>query len=199
MPNFDDTPVEEIAKGFTQPITDALRPMGENAAQAYGEGFEDEWLNQVNQLTDMLKASFVEFTQVAATAVEDIFMAIGAGDYSNLGKNLLEGFANFLSNLGKMMIAYGVMKLAFYEGLSLGPAGVAAVIAAGVAAVAIAGLIKGALSGAGSAMSGGSSGGSGGSRGAAVKTQPIEIFGTIKGKDIVLVTNRYSSDITTIT
>lgn len=157
------------------------------------------------RLSDELKNMVSEAAQVVGDFIGMTFEAIGSGDYSNLGKDLLGGFADFLSNLGRMMVALGVLESAFYKGLAAGPAGVAILIGAGLAAIAVAGLIKGSLANAGSAMSGSSSGGGGsyggGNYGGGVNTtsQSIEIFGKLKGSDIVISSQRYTNGLTTTT
>jgi hypothetical protein len=101
------------------------------------------------------------------------------------------------------MVAYGTTMLAFSV-LSKSPDPISAglAIAAGLTAIAIAGLIRGANSSAADGLSGGGSyGGSYGSAsgGQSVSPQSVQVYGVLKGKDIVIASRRYSDELKTAT
>jgi hypothetical protein len=92
-------------------------------------------------------------------------LATGQNVLSAVGTSLLNSLAGFLSNLGKLLIQYGVAGLlyskatkALLQPLTAGPAAIA-LIGAGVALTAIGGAISGALKGGGASGGGSSSGG----------------------------------------
>jgi hypothetical protein len=124
-----------------------------------------------------------------------VFEAIGSGDWGGVGKDILASFGSFIMNLGKMLVAYGVMKSAFFKSLTMGPAGVGLAIGAGLAAIALGALFKGAASRGGNAMSGGATGGGGGySSDNKLQTIKVEVEGKISGKDIVIAQRRFVQD-----
>jgi len=191
---------------FANSLSNQLVPMGEKTGEDYGaaifkgikKAFTSDQVKQLGEeLSQMLTAMVQEFAQVIGDVVGMVFEAIGSGDFSQLGKGVLQSFADFLSQLGQMMIAYGTLLLAF-ETAALNPL---QAIAAGVAAIAIAGLIRGAISNSKSTT--GRSTGSYSTNGRSASATPqnliIEVQGTLKGSDIAISSRRYSDNVSNIT
>lgn len=185
-------PLNQLAESATQG--------GHVYSSAFIEALEAQSMSE--QILDIMQQMTQQLADIVGDVLESTFQAIGAGNFEGLGKEMLSSFADFLSQLGRLMVAYGVLNSAFYKSLAAGPLGGAIAIGAGLAAIAVAGLIKGAISSAGSAMggSGGYSGASsGGGLGIQTQAMTIQVEGVLKGSDIAISSRRYSKDLTSKT
>jgi len=129
------------------------------------------------------------FDSFAMDIVESIGMAIGGADIEELGKSLLLGFANFLSQLGQMLIAYSGILSAF-QLTSENPAAWPVALAAGVAALVAAGAIKAAVRGGMGTVTQGGGGGSA-SYNAEAGSLRVVVEGKLRGKDIYFANRRF--------
>lgn len=136
----------------------------------------------------------------ATELVEGLFAAMSGGDWSEFGKNMLMGFANFLSMLGKLLIAFAVVESGFLAASS-NPLSWPVALAAGIAAVAAAGIIKGVIGSGAKAMTGGGTGGgyAGGGGGASAGQMKVVIEGKLVGKDIYWSNRRYEDELNAAT
>lgn len=131
----------------------------------------------------------------ATTFATSLGEAIGSGDWSNFGDNILKSIAGFIQKIGSMLIQFGLAMAVFQ--FSMNPY---AMIAAGTALVIIGAAISGAVSTSSkSAAAGGSSGGGGGSSwsveraGVNFSDMAANVMFTIKGNDLVGVLNNESN------
>lgn len=145
---------------------------------------------------ELIKNAKQEAAASITDFVESSFSAMASGDWANFGKELLSGFASFLSAFGKQLILLGVGQMAFMKALSHpSPGSAALAIGAGIAMIAAAGTIRGLMAGASEdgVMSGSSGGGGGYS---ASNTQiKVVVEGRISGRDIVIAGRRYSDQL----
>ena len=178
-------------------LVDAIVALGSEASPALQE-FANQMLAWQNMIFNVEEAIVSLAQNIAETLGEAIGKALAQGGFEDLGKNLLMNFADFLSQLGGLMVAYGVAVEAFSL-LSKSPDPISAglAIAAGLAAIAIAGVIKGAIAGSAKSLGGGGSS-YGGSYAGATKsnniqayTSMIQVEGILKGSDIVIASKRY--------
>ena len=132
----------------------------------------------------------------ATTFATSLGEAIGSGDWSNFGDNILKSIAGFIQKIGSMLIQFGLAMAVFQ--FSMNPY---AMIAAGTALVIIGAAISGAVSTSSkSAAAGGSSGGGGGGSSWSVERAGVNfsdmaanVMFTIKGNDLVGVLNNESN------
>lgn len=151
--------------------------------------------NEITQWQQMWQDAKNSLSDLAADTVQGMFEAIGSGDWSNFGREMLLGFANFLSILGRQMIALALAESAFMKALS-NPAMWPIALAAGIAAVAAAGLIRGTIAAGSSAMGGGGSGSyASGANSASLNTIKVIVEGKTRGKDIYWSNRRYSDEV----
>lgn len=136
----------------------------------------------------------------ATELVEGLFSAMSGGDWSEFGKNMLMGFANFLSMLGKLLIAFAAAESGFLSA-SKNPLAWPVALAAGIAAVATAGIIKGVIGSGAKAMTGGGTGGGygGGGGQASAGQMKVVIEGKLVGKDIYWSNRRYEDELNAAT
>ncbi|MGA0081564.1 MAG: hypothetical protein ACO3IT_07355 [Ilumatobacteraceae bacterium] len=142
----------EIQKNYLQLQIDALEAAGLDASKlrlqlemlSIGKGAEaaadsmQQFSNAANQAFQNLQVNLIdEFAQ----SIGDLFSYTGEG-MQGFGKKMLGVIANFLRQLGRLMIAAGTASKAFRESLATNP-GVA--IAAGVAALTTAAAIQAQL------------------------------------------------------
>lgn len=186
-------------------LVDAIVALGSEASPALQE-FANQMLAWQELVIGVRQAVVNLATDIAETLGEAIGKALAQGNFDDLGKDLLMNFADFLSQLGGLMVAYGTSIMAFSL-LSKSPDPISAglAIAAGLAAIAIAGAIKGAISGAGKSLGGGggsyggSYAGSTGGNNIQAYTSMIQVEGTLKGSDIVIASKRYTDKRNVIT
>jgi len=146
-------------------------------------------LNEVEKLFQDGKKALVD---LAMDTVQNLFAAMSSGNWGDFGKSLLEGIADFLSMMGKLLISYAMASMAFMKTLQ-NPAMWPVALAAGISMIAIAGLIKGAISkGSQSYSSGAMSTGGGASMGATTQNLKVIVEGKIQGKDIYISSRRYA-------
>jgi hypothetical protein len=136
----------------------------------------------------------------ATELVEGLFSAMSGGDWSEFGKSMLIGFANFLSMLGKLLIAFAAAESGFLAASS-NPLSWPVALAAGIAAVAAAGIIKGVIGSGAKAMTGGGTGGGygGGGGQASAGQMKVVIEGKLVGKDIYWSNRRYEDELNAAT
>lgn len=186
--------------------TSQLREMGIISGGQFGDAFVEgvqysDMIDRFNQLlADMIMGAVGGLENMLSSAFE----AIGSGNFDNIGENLLLGFADFLSQLGKLLIAFGIAESGFLNSIALGPAGWPIAIAAGAAAIAAAAAIRGAIAGAAETVGGGgNSYGSSysGATGSAATPQynSIQVEGVLKGSDIVISSRRYTNSRDSVT
>jgi len=184
-------------------LVDAIVALGSEASPALQE-FANQMLAWQELVIGVRQAVVNLATDIAETLGEAIGKALAGGNFDDLGKDLLMNFANFLSQLGKMMVAYGSMLMIFSKAKP-DPISAGLAIAAGIAAIAIAGAIKGAISGAGKSLGGGggsyggSYAGSTGGNNIQAYTNRIEVFGKLSGSDITIASRRYTDKRNVIT
>lgn len=149
--------------------------------------------DMMKSLNAILRSGKDMAIDLAVELAEGLGEALSGGNIQDIGKGLLTSFANFLSQFGKMLVAFGIAQSAFYTALTTpGPHSAAIAIGAGMAMIIAAGAIKGAMANGGGALGGSSSGGGGySSQGSG--TQTIKITGVLKGKDIYLSGESYGN------
>ncbi len=150
--------------------------------------------DQVEQWYSIWESAILNVTDLMIESFSKAFQAIGSGEWSGVGKEILGSFGAFISNLGKMLVAYGVMQSAFMKSIAAGPAGAAIAISAGLAAIALGAMFQGAASRGAGAMSPGYSTGAGYSPGQEQQTIKVIVEGKISGKDIVIANRRFLED-----
>ena len=131
-------------------------------------------------LSIVMQQTFMGAVDAFGQGVENLFA--GTAHLENFFDGILQAFGGFMSQMGKMIIAYGISMVAFKKAFS----NPIAAIAAGAALVAIGSAISG-LAKRGP-MAGGAMGG-----GAAPASQTIQVVGKISGRDIALANKRGSA------
>jgi hypothetical protein len=161
-----------------------LKDLGQDkitrALKETNKAIDKEYSDLEKALTSMRDMA----VDLGGQVVEALGEALGGGNLQDIGRNLLSGLANFLSQMGMMLISLGLGIQAFIESTAtLNPV---LAIAAGTAMLVTAGIIKGALSHAKGSTSG--SGGGGSSYAGSISTQTIkvQVEGKIAGADIHL-------------
>lgn len=158
------------------------------------EGFQtgadqlSKFANSFHETANVVNESVLEMSSSIGQFVEDFASGIGellagTATFDDFGKMILKSVGNFMSSLGKQMIALGVAKIAADTLLAV-PGGGVGLIVAGAALVALGGAVNSTLSS--SPMSSGSHGSSSSyhSTGLSNKNNTIEIEGQLKGTDI---------------
>ncbi|MFA5208484.1 MAG: hypothetical protein WC428_07625 [Candidatus Paceibacterota bacterium] len=138
---------------------------------------------------------------LVAQVSTDLFDMIAQGEFSleSFGNTILTAMGNFLKQYGAMLVAYGIAQEAFNNNLDP-----AVKIAAGLAMIAIGAALGAMGAKAGEIVGGGSSGGGGGSgafqgvfqgatSGFGMGNQ-VELFATIRNKDIYLSSKKGESE-----
>lgn len=150
-------------------------------------GVNDELNSQMNRMQEILSSGRDMAVSLGSQLIEGLGEALASGDLKEVGKQLLSSFAGFLSQFGKMLIAYGIAHTAFYESLIAGPVGGVRAIAAGTAALLAAGAIKGLM--ANTAKSGAGAGNYSANN-TSMQNIKVHVVGKIKGKDIGIAMKR---------
>ena len=205
---------EGVRKVFTAIGTElksktALQPFADwavNIKDVVAKGLEDAivvpLVNVVSQaqqiiidfnqaLGDLVRSSAVGF----ATAIgEGLGALANGGTIQDFGKGLLATVADFITQLGKLIIGYAIAMSGLEAAIS-NPGMWPVALAAGIALVAIGSAISGALSkgldgGGGGSYSGGGGGGFGGVQ---YNPQPILLETRIEGRELILVQKRTNS------
>ena len=186
-------PMKETATGVWD-LVKAINALGDEASPALRR-FAETVMSWQDTMNDMNMA----VVDLATTLTETLFEALGGANYDDLGKDMLMGFADFLGKLGKLMIAYGLVASGFWEAMANpNPATAAAAIVLGAMAIAAAAAIKGALNNASKATSGGSNV-SHSKATTSPQSQTVQVYGRLRGSDIVIVSDRANSNKSTIT
>jgi len=155
-------------------------------------------LMQIDEWKNALQSAAMELSSLISGTLETIFTAIGAGDFDNLFGDILSNFGKFITQIGKLLIAYGAAMMAFsLLSKSPNPISAGAAIAAGLAAVALGSAISGAASKGEQALTGGSTGGV--SARASTQPQTLQVYGKLRGSDIVIISDRANNNNSTIT
>jgi|WetSurMetagenome_2_1015567.scaffolds.fasta_scaffold00157_46 hypothetical protein len=173
---------QEMANAMAAANTDA-EAFAMSEADLRAEDFQKQWVDNWKQATD-------EVTSMISDAFIGVFEAIGSGSFQGFGDQLLQNFGSFIANFGKMLVAMGTSMLLAQTLLKAPsiPTAIAAIAAGGVA-MAVGGMMMGMAS-----RQSGNLGGTGGSSGASNLQQQnmkVEVYGKIKGKDIVISSRRY--------
>jgi hypothetical protein len=148
------------------------------------QDFYKDWQNAWDQ-------GFKDVIGIIADGITGIFEAIGSGDFSNFGGNIIGSFGKFISQIGRLVFIMGALIL-YTNDLLFAPTipNALAAMAIGAAAMAVGGLITGiAKGGAGGGFAKGGRGG--GSAESSTNNLKVVIEGRISGKDIVFVSRRY--------
>lgn len=115
----------------------------------------------------------IDLSNIVASVAESIGTAIGSGDFSQLGDNLLQAMGGFISQLGQMILMYGGLMVAFENAF----ANPFVAIAVGAAAIALGAAISASASSAKkNVSSGGSMGGGSSSYGSSDSTSNAALF-----------------------
>lgn len=163
----DSSTWTDIWSGFSSSMNEALGQMNQMIGNFVGE-----------QLTGLFDAIGQE-------------IAGGTKQIDDWSKNLLKSFGEFLSEMGAMVIAYGVAKMSLLKNMHP-----AAIIAAGIAMTIAGGMIKEKTKDVGSALDGSGGGGGGGSSPIAFNNDfgagqgMLTLDTVVYGNDIVLSSNR---------
>lgn len=173
---------------------DKLKAMQERNSEIADEAFKD-WKDFAAGVNELATGSIIDsITTIAGSFGE---LSTGEINLKQFFGVILEQFASFLGQLGKMVIAMGIAKFAVGEALKnfLSPWGAAALIAAGAGLVAISGAIG---SYARKASATGSAGGSTGATSSAQQTTNMSsgLYGlktAVKGNELQLILNREST------
>lgn len=152
--------------------------------------------NEIKEFGEEINALLEQYVVSAIVSLGEMIgeaMVLGKDAFGSNKDQMLESFADFLSKLGGMMIAFGITLKAFDESLKKGDGTVA--IAAGIAAVIAAGAIKGYLKRKGdTALTGGGGGGGSsysGANGYGGDGGDIVIYTRLDGRDLVMSGSRY--------
>jgi hypothetical protein len=145
----------------------------------------ERWGDSIKEAMKTVKEDLVN---TASDMVEGLFAAMTSHNWDDFGKELLVGFANFLSMLGKELIALALA----YAAIPGMQAKAITTGAAGLAAIATAGLIKGAVSNGSSSVSGSNGGYSSLGPQASLGNMTITVEGKIDG-DTIRLSNKRSS------
>lgn len=152
--------------------------------------------NEIKEFGEEINALLEQYVVSAIVSLGEMIgeaMVLGKDVFGSNKDQMLESFADFLSKLGGMMIAFGITLTAFDESLKKGDGTVA--IAAGIAAVIAAGAIKGYLKRKGDTALTGGGGGSGssysGANGYGGDGGDIVIYTRLDGRDLVMSGSRY--------
>jgi len=172
-----------------EPLIDSVGLKAEELAMKW----ESTMQNIGNSLQNFIVDSFAGFIDALGQEMAGSTKAI-----DRFGENLLASFGQFLGEFGKMLIAFGVARLALLQSAKLGVPGAIAAIAAGTALVAIGGMIKQHMTKVGAAADGSYVGGgyspsstgmgSGSTYGTSNDVLTLETV--VYGRDIVLSSNR---------
>lgn len=115
----------------------------------------------------------IDLSGLVAGVAESIGTAIGSGDFSQLGDNLLQAMGGFISQLGQMILMYGGLMVAFEDAF----ANPFVAIAVGTAAIVLGAAISASASSAKkNVASSKSMGGSSGGYGSSDKTSNTALF-----------------------
>ena len=170
----------------------------EKALYEFNKRMAENWSNMVKDMKQGLE-------RFATDALAGFFDALGqemAGSkkaIDRFGENILGSFGQFLGEFGKMLMAFGVARLALLKSVSLGIPGAITAIAAGAALVAIGGAIKQHMTKVGSAADGSYGGGStfnpsstgmGSGSTYGTSNDVLTLETVVYGRDIVLSSNR---------
>jgi hypothetical protein len=201
-----------VARRPQQQYVNALEPQGIQSGGNIGisnPSFDSEALrtdfdntieqfNQFEQdLTNVINGSIANTLSQLSTNIGEA-LANGGSVLGAIGTTLIQGFGQFLSNMGDMLIKYGLLAKAKGAIDSALVAGGPASIAAGIAAVAIGVALKAAGGAIGSFANGGGGGGGtgGGTPSGATTTfsqsatQQNNFRFVIEGTDLVTVVDR---------
>ena len=161
----------------------------------YAQMMAERWQSTMESMKQGLEGLITDTIADFFSTLGSMF-AGGENDMKGFGKRFLSAFGGFLGDFGKMLIAFGVAKLALFKSLSAGPAGAVTAIAAGAALVAIGGAIStlmkdgedGFNTGSPSPYIPSTSSGSGYNFGSTNDILTLETV--VYGRDIVLSSNR---------
>lgn len=114
----------------------------------------------------------IDLSGLVAGVAESIGTAIGSGDFSQLGDNLLQTMGGFISQLGQMILVYGGLVVAFKKAF----ANPYVAIAVGASAIALGSAISAYASKGKESMSSSGGGSIGGSYGSSDNTSNSMLF-----------------------
>ena len=165
--------------------------------KVFGANTSGIWQDFKNSMSDALTEMNAMLADFVGGQLAGLFDAIGqeiAGGTKQIddwSKNLLKSFGEFLSEMGAMVIAYGVAKMSLLKNMHP-----AAIIAAGVGMTILGGMIKEKTKDVGSSLNGSGGGGGGGSSPIAFNNDfgagqgMLTLDTVVYGNDIVLSNNR---------
>lgn len=168
----------------------------EITGEIFPKNQKEKLKNEIKEFGEEINALLEQYVVSAIVSLGEMIgeaMVLGKDAFGSNKDQMLESFADFLSKLGGMMIAFGITLKAFDESLKKGDGTVA--IAAGIAAVIAAGAIKGYLKRKGdTALTGGGGGGGSsysGANGYGGDGGDIVIYTRLDGRDLVMSGSRY--------
>lgn len=168
----------------------------EITGEIFPKNQKEKLKNEIKEFGEEINALLEQYVVSAIVSLGEMIgeaMVLGKDAFGSNKDQMLESFADFLSKLGGMMIAFGITLKAFEESLKKGDGTVA--IAAGIAAVIAAGAIKGYLKRKGdTALTGGGGGGGSsysGANGYGGDGGDIVIYTRLDGRDLVMSGSRY--------
>ena len=123
-----------------KPELKSIEPVIDSVGK-YAEMMAERWQSTMESMKQGLEGLITDTIADFFSTLGSMF-AGGENDMKGFGKRFLSAFGGFLGDFGKMLIAFGVAKLALFKSLSAGPAGAVTAIAAGAALVAIGGAIS---------------------------------------------------------
>lgn len=184
-----------LGSAFSNGITKAM----EQGYKAYVQKSKDIAAKGKLEAASMLDAMNGAINQAVVSGIVNLSAALGeaivTGDFSKIGKTLLQSFADLCSQLGGLLVALGVAVTLFVSNPFNGPG----MIIAGAALVAIGAAVSALLGGSAKSMAaGGSSTGVGTSAGTTTTTQTnrvplrIEVTGKLtadNSKRLVAIIN----------
>ena len=168
-----------------------------NKVQTDSSKWTDIWSSFSDSMDDAMESMNAAISDFVGGQLAGLFDAIGqeiAGGTKQIddwGKNLLKSFGQFLSEMGGMVIAYGVAKMALLKNLHPG-----IIIGAGIAMTIAGGMIKEKTKDVGSALDGSGGGGGGGASPVTFNNDfgagqgMLTLNTVVYGNDIVLSNNR---------
>lgn len=180
-----------------KPELKSIEPVLDSVSK-YGEMMAERWQSTMQSMKDGVNDLISNTIADFAYSLGNMFNG-GAENMESFGQRFLSSFGSFLGDFGKMLIAFGVARLALLKSVSLGPAGAVTAIAAGAALVAIGGAIGAHMDRLDEASTGMYTGGSSGysppstgnfSSSYGNTSNVLTLETVVYGRDIVLSSNR---------
>ena len=199
---FQAIGTELKTKGAIQPFADWTINIGKVIKQGLDMAIVVPLVEVVSTAQQIIEKFNQDLTTLVRSSAEGFATAIGeglgalanGGTLKDFGKGLLITVADFVSQLGKLIIGYAIAMSGLEAAIS-NPGMWPVALAVGIALVAIGSAISGALSKGldGGGGGGGYTGGGGNYGGISYNSQPLVLETRIEGRELILVQKRTNS------